>query len=102
MYTLDMQTDGNLVVYFDDKRSPRRPIWASQTVRRGFEFIMQEDGDAVVTGWHSFPAWRSRTNGTGAEVVIMQDDGSLVIYDANMNPKWNSKRTCYFLFIYSL
>ena len=59
-YTFVFQSDGNLVLYKNYSRHPRKALWASGT------------------------------NGRPAAVCIMQGDGDLVIYDADAHALWSS------------
>ena len=44
VYTLIMQTDGNLVVY----TAAKKPLWSSKTVRHGAVLQMRNDGRLVI------------------------------------------------------
>ena len=77
-FRLDMQSDGNLVLY---KEPEHRPIWHTNTVGRGgFRANLQHDGNFVVYTESSVPIWNSRTQDIGENYLMMQDDGNLVIY----------------------
>ena len=90
VYELRMQTDGNLVIYRRDNKMKRETaLWAKGS-KKGNQFIMQEDGNAVLYDEAGDALWSSKTQKTGANRIIMQADGNLVIYDNNDKPKWAS------------
>ena len=77
-FRLNMQSDGNLVLY---KEPEHRPIWHTDTVGRGgFRANLQHDGNFVVYTESSVPIWNSRTQDIGRNYLTVQDDGNLVIY----------------------
>jgi len=73
---LVLQSDGNLVVY-DENRQPR---WAVGTTynRWGRRCVFEKDGDLVV---YSDPPWDSNTKAHPEAVLAVQADGDVVIYD---------------------
>ena len=93
-YSLNMQWDGNLVVY-----GPSGPLWSSWFAKQGVVApagygvtqgqvaVMQTDGNFAV--WGS-PDWSSETYGYSGAYLSMQDDGNLVIY-RNGAPLWSSR-----------
>lgn len=86
VYTLIMQTDGNLVLY----ATGGRPIWASKTVGTGANrVIMQSDGNLVIYS-PTRAVWASNTPGSGANRLVVQDDGNLVTYSPT-RPVWASQ-----------
>lgn len=90
--TLNMQSDGNLVIYDTDNGSA---LWSSQTAGKPANHApMQWDGNFVLYG-PSGAYWSTGTwNHPGADVVL-QDDGNLVVYDVNGQSLWasNTART---------
>lgn len=74
-YRLDMQTDGNLVLY-----GPKGALWASGTSGAGHSAVMQTDGNFVVYDAASEPLWNSGTWNNPEGKLVLQDDGNLVIY----------------------
>ena len=78
-FRLDMQSDGNLVLY---KEPEHRPIWHTDTVGKGgFRANLQRDGNFVVYTESSVPIWNSHTQDRiGNNYLMLQDDGNLVIY----------------------
>jgi hypothetical protein len=82
-FRLDMQSDGNLVLY---KEPEHRPIWHTDTVGRGgFRANLQHDGNFVLYTESSVPIWNSRTQDIQLNFLILQDDGNLVIYGKDYN-----------------
>jgi hypothetical protein len=96
-YTLDMQTDGNLVVYGNGC-----VIWNSGTEGTGSAnyLEMQTDGNLVVYTSAGKAVWNSGTEGTGsANYLYMQNDGNLVVYTSANSAVWaagraNADRLC--------
>ncbi len=83
MYRLNMQSDGNLVIY-----SPHQSIWSSGT--QGGKFVvMQQDGNLVIYSGQK-ALWASQTNSRVPCTLVMQSDGNLVIYNASGHPIWAS------------
>jgi hypothetical protein len=89
-FSLDMQTDGNLVLYRSESKG-QVSRWSSGTAGTdGYVAIMQGDGNFVVYGRHSNPLWSSVTEGhANVSEVAVQDDGNLVIY-VGSRPLWAS------------
>jgi hypothetical protein len=56
-YHLDMQADGNLVIY--DKHE--KPTWASDTWQKGHKLLVQDDYNVVVYDQHMNPVWATNT-----------------------------------------
>lgn len=99
-FHLDMQHDGNLVLY---RTHDNRPIWHTDTWPRplgwhygGNYVIMQTDGNLVVYDSNSpntkhKAIWDSKTNGRGENYLVLQNDGNLVIYTVGtVNAQWAS------------
>ncbi len=85
MHRLDMQGDGNLVIY----RASGLPKWATGTDgRQTGGVVMQGDGNLVIYDRNGVPIWASGTDGHPGAVLVMQDDGNLVIYDVNGRALW--------------
>jgi hypothetical protein len=80
LFTLDMQTDGNLVLYVDPAiYGHAHPLWWSGTEGHpGAHAVMQSDGNLVVY-LGSTPLWWSHTQGQGAYAYV-QNDGNFVLY----------------------
>lgn len=85
-YRLDLQEDGNLVLY---RQTGGATLWSSgtagMTVSRA---VMQDDGNLVIYGYGT-PLWASNTAGRPGSFLILQNDGNLVIYQPT-SPVWAS------------
>jgi hypothetical protein len=81
-YHLDVQKDGNVVLY-----GPVHALWQSGSGgKQQSRLELQSDGNMVVYGWNNQPLWWS---GTGQrDKLILQDDGNLVLYNGLMQPLW--------------
>ena len=94
LFTLQYQTDGNLVLVFSMPQCPK-VLWQSGTTAANGMLAMQGDGnlvlyDAPVGG---VAVWASGTaNHFGAHAFV-QNDGNFVIYDASGQPLWNTATT---------
>jgi hypothetical protein len=93
-FHLDMQHDGNLVLY---RRDDNKPIWHSNTWYSfwgspgGENAILQNDGNFVVYSYEGSALWASNTNGLGENYLRVQDDGNMVIYTKGSNAvQWAS------------
>ncbi len=76
-FTLAMQTDGNLVLYWNGHGA----LWASGTYQKGgVRATMQADGNLVVYNASNAPLWASGTWGHSGSKLAVQNDGNLVIY----------------------
>jgi hypothetical protein len=83
-YTLDMQGDGNLVLYQNGT-----PLWASNTSGSAAdEAIMQDDGNLVLYTSSGSPVWASGTVGNDGADLVVQNDGNVVIYSASGAALW--------------
>ena len=84
-YVLDVQADGNVVVYAAD----RRVLWNSRTdAHAGAVLVMQDDGNLVVYSSQGSPLWNSGTWGNRGARLVMQDDGNLVLYRSDGSAAW--------------
>lgn len=90
-YLLELQTDGNLVLY--KTRPKMKALWSSKTDGKPASFaIMQSDGNLVVYADGPTRAlWNSGTDGRDGSRLVLQDDGNLVIYTPANRPVWNTK-----------
>lgn len=77
---LDMQADGNLVIYVNGHAA-----WSSKTSGNpGATATLQSDGNFVVYSPAGRALWNTRTNGVGAGVrLVLQSDGNLVLYKSS-------------------
>lgn len=81
LYTLILQTDGNVVLY--DRNS--QPLWSTGTGGSitPRNFVMQTDGNLVLYDANGLPKWASGTDNNPGAFLNIQDDGNLVIYRSN-------------------
>ncbi len=87
VYTLAMQTDGNLVLYHNGKGA----LWATGTDGKGgHTAIMQTDGNFVLYDANGVALWNSHTEGHGGAFCAVQTDGNLVVYAPGSVPVWAS------------
>ncbi|MCW2622179.1 MAG: hypothetical protein JWL64_1781 [Frankiales bacterium] len=84
---MDMQTDGNLVVY-----GSFGAVFSSDTFRPGSYLAMQDDGNAVVYDPAGRPLWNSGTYtlGRGAQLAL-SDDGAFAVKRADGSVAWDSR-----------
>ena len=86
-YTLDMQGDGNLVLY-----GAGLVLWDSGTVHEaGAYATLQGDGNFVI--YRAGTAlWSSVTDQAvhGVYTLTVQDDGNVVLYSPSGKPLWNT------------
>lgn len=85
-YKLELQTDGNLVLY----NTSGRPIWATGTVGRGAKFNVQVDGNAVLYDASNQVLWATDTNSNPGIIFAVQTDGNLVVYTSDRRPIWSA------------
>ena len=85
-YTLDMQGDGNLVLY-----QSGTALWSSGTAGSPADrALMQGDGNFVLYNSAGTAEWSTKTAGdTGADLSV-QNDGNLVLYSASGTALWSS------------
>ncbi len=86
-YELNMQSDGNLVLYECNATTGAwQTYWSTGTGGDGASYLaMQSDGNLVVyknTGGYT---WNSGTYGYGSAVLNLQNDSNLVIYQTSTN-----------------
>jgi hypothetical protein len=80
-YELVMQTDGNLVLYY---QSQSDPLWDSGTYNDpGAYATMQTDGNFVVYSSSGNALWNAGTQGAPNASLIVQSDGNVVVYGSN-------------------
>jgi hypothetical protein len=78
-YVLNMQSDGDLVLY-RDAAGQRTELWSARTSGAGNFAVMQGDGNLVVYSAAKWPLWNSSTAPSPGALLNMQDDGNAVIY----------------------
>lgn len=82
-YTLNMQSDGSLVMYRKDGTVRYRMS------KHGEFAIMQVDGNFVEYSKFAEPLWNTGTHGNPGAWLSIQDDGNLVVYSRVNTPLWN-------------
>jgi len=83
-YSLDMQGDGNLVLY-----QGGTALWASNTSGSSAdEAILQGDGNFVLYTSAGSAVWSSGTAGNAGDSLSVQNDGNVVIYSSSGTALW--------------
>jgi hypothetical protein len=93
-FYLVMQTDGNLVLYWNGNGA----LWSSNTANTaGNRAIMQTDGNFVVYDATNTPLWASGTNAGPANDrrLAIQTDGNVVVYTSTNAPVWSTNTCCH-------
>lgn len=91
-FSLAMQTDGNLVLYWNGHGA----LWSTNTWNsQGKLAWMQDDGNFVLytttTPTYGYSLWSTDTYGPPGAYLALQNDGNLVVYDADgVTALWNS------------
>jgi lysophospholipase L1-like esterase len=86
-YTMNMQLDGNLVIY-----DANTPIWWTGTVNQpAAEVLLRADGNFVLYARDASVLWQSASRTTTDVAAWLQGDGNFVIYDT-VGPIFASKR----------
>jgi bacillolysin len=89
-FSLDMQTEGNFVLY----QSHVGPIWWTGTQGTNANFAaMQSDGNLMVYN-PSGAVWNTVTWGHPGAYLAVQNDGNLVVYGLGAVPLWASNTCC--------
>lgn len=82
--SLELQTDGNLVLYHD-----YQPLWKTNTDgNQPKQLVMQTDGNLVLYDAGNHPLWFTNTGGSPGAKLSLQLDGNLVLYSASNTPLW--------------
>jgi hypothetical protein len=90
-FTLVMQGDGNLVLYW----AGHGALWATGTNGSGATIAtMQGDGNLVLYNASGSAKWSSHTYGHAGAGLTVQSDGNVVIYQ-NSTALWSSKTCCH-------
>ncbi|MCX4791520.1 MULTISPECIES: hypothetical protein [unclassified Streptomyces] len=80
---LRVQSDGNVVVYKDN-----RPAWQAPNVYPNADrLVMQEDGNFVIYNRAGQAIWAAGTWHKGRYLAV-QDDGNVVVYNNANQPVW--------------
>lgn len=87
-YRVNMQSDGNFVVY----NSANKPLWNTRTEGQGgYRINLQaSDGNLVLYTGSGHALWSADIAGRGGVRLVMQSDGNLVVYNAANQPVWNA------------
>ncbi|AGL15579.1 peptidoglycan binding domain-containing protein [Actinoplanes sp. N902-109] len=85
---LEMQTDGNLVVFGLNHVA----VWATGTNQAGSTLEMQTDGNLVVYAPGHVAVWATGTNQAGSS-LDMQSDNNLVVFAPGRAVMWASAQT---------
>lgn len=86
-YMMDMQGDGNLVLYKADS-----PVWESHTSGSGaVKAAMQTDGNFVLYASDGSAVWFTGTAGNPGAHLSVQDTGDVVILSAPGSTLWSSE-----------
>jgi len=84
--SLELQTDGNLVLNHD-----YQSIWKTNTGGSlPKQLVMQTDGNLVLYNTASQPIWFTGTGGNPGAKLSLQLDGNLVLYSAGNTPLWSN------------
>ena len=85
---IELQTDGNLVLY---RAFDRKPFWDSGTQGKDIPNVQfQTDGNLVMYDKGGSAVWSSGTHNKGAKRVVMQDDGNFVMYNGDGKSVWST------------
>ncbi|KAG5666764.1 hypothetical protein PVAND_014774 [Polypedilum vanderplanki] len=88
-FFLNMQTDGNLVIYTTAKNVP---IWATNTATLGGKRVcMQQDGDFNIYSQSNNLIWSSKTKGKSGIYVKLQNSGNLEMFTKADKKVWETK-----------
>jgi hypothetical protein len=96
-FNLRMQTDGNLVLYFNAPNpADDVALWAANTDGKiAKEVVMQGDGNFVLYNTSDGPLWASGTSGDTGAYLRIQTDGNLVVYSSSGKALWASNTCCH-------
>jgi lysophospholipase L1-like esterase len=89
-FTLNMQFDGNLVLYFGNT-----PVWSTGTVNSSAaEVLMLPNGNLVEYDASGKVLWQSNTANHPGAIALIQNDGNFVLYSGS-SPLWASNTCCH-------
>lgn len=86
-YTLNMQSDGNLVLY-EDGAAVWATSWLGAPTQSGSRAVMQADGNFVLYSSSNAALWHTGTGSWPGSRIIVQNDGNLVVYDSSGTARW--------------
>jgi hypothetical protein len=91
-FQLAMQTDGNLVLYFNGSA-----LWSSNTAGTGAsDAVMQDDGNFVLYTSSGTAVWSTATAGSGCGTYLaVQTDGNMVVYNGAGTSLWSTGTCCH-------
>jgi hypothetical protein len=93
LYFVEMQPDGNFVLYRQCNGgvpdTTRIALWATRTSEAD-QARMQEDGNLVLyrDSVFTMPLWATRTYGQPGNWLRLLDDGDLVMYSESGDRRW--------------
>src|SRR5262249_42512962 len=85
-YSLNMQTDGNLVLYHSGSA-----VWSSSTWGAGYILFVQGDGNLVIYSAAQSPVWESGTGGSGTGNYLKVEAGHIRLYKSDGSVLWSSR-----------
>lgn len=94
LYSLAMQSDGNLVIYL--LGGSARPQWSTGAAGPYSYVAMQNDGNLALYKRNNTWSWTSKTGGRPVDSrykLVLQDNGELDIYDPSNNIIWYANRS---------
>jgi hypothetical protein len=87
VYQLAMQTDGNLVLYFD-ATGEHVPVWSTGTAGNPTaDAVLQTDGNFVVYAAAGVALWSAGSSGSNPTLAV-QEDGNIAVYATNANGQY--------------
>lgn len=91
VFTLAMQSDGNLVDYVQEPDGQSYPAWDTGTAGHpGAYLIMQGDGNLVIYATNGTPLWNAGTWGHPGSNMTLWSNGALIVWASNGVPLWGS------------
>lgn len=94
-FTLDMQKDGNLVLYknahgMHGEGSFKTPLWATNTDGQTvISCVFQRDGNFVLYASGNRAIWASNTDGQGGMLIQIDNHGQLIMRDGKGKIIWS-------------
>lgn len=94
VYSLAMQSDGNLVIY-RLANGGATPLWSTGAAGTYSYVAMQNDGNLALYHSDNTWSWTSKTGGRAIDSryrLVLQENGELDIYDPSNNIIWYANR----------